>query len=105
MQCGLLTSRNRFLFVLLENKRQKNKHGFQGKRRKIIVERPTVGRTVSCKNCGNPTLVYPADPDCINILLESCPKGDSIERSFECQDCKERNTIYWDMHLSEERNK
>jgi len=30
------------------------------------------------------------------MLLEPCPRGDSIERVFKCKSCNEPNKRYWD---------
>lgn len=64
------------------------------------MDKPLTGKTISCKNCGNPTMLYPPSPEYVTILLERCSKGDSIEVFFECYDCKDKNTIFWDIkHL------
>jgi hypothetical protein len=45
-------------------------------------------------------MLYPPGPEYVTILLDRCSKGDSIEVFFECYDCKDRNTIFWDIkHL------
>lgn len=46
-------------------------------------------------------MVYPPGPEYVTILLEDCPKGDSIEGFFECYDCKDRNITFWDIKHSQ----
>lgn len=58
-------------------------------------EQPSGGKTVTCE-CGHPKVVYPPIPEYVNVYLEPCPQGDSIQRFFDCDNCTKRITYYWD---------
>jgi hypothetical protein len=53
-------------------------------------------RTFGCTNCGTP---FPAvQPDDIHVVVLStpCPKGDSLEVTYDCKNCHQTSTRYWD---------
>jgi hypothetical protein len=60
-----------------------------------MEEKPYGGQTVTCE-CGYPKIVYPPTPDYTNVSLEPCSEGDSVKRSFKCNECQTLNTYYWD---------
>jgi len=59
-------------------------------------ENPSGGQTTTCDKCGEPNVIYPPTPDISEMLLEPCPRGDSLERVFQCKKCTEMNKRYWD---------
>jgi hypothetical protein len=54
------------------------------------------GYLVHCTNCYAAIIAYPPKPDCEIILVEPCPICNGLERSFSCDYCLQKNTIYWD---------
>lgn len=56
----------------------------------------TQPRDFACLNCGTPYKAYPPDDYHNEASLTSCPKGDSIEVGYECQNCNNKNKIHWD---------
>lgn len=60
------------------------------------MSKPTGGVTTTCDKCGEPCVVYPPTPEYPELLLQPCPKGDSLERPFQCGSCDEINKRHWD---------
>ncbi|MEO9277481.1 MAG: hypothetical protein ABI340_06865 [Nitrososphaera sp.] len=58
----------------------------------------TQPRDFACLNCGTPYKAYPPDDYHNEASLTPCPKGDSIEVGYECQNCNNKNKIHWDTH-------
>ena len=65
-----------------------------------MEEKLTGGQTTTCDKCDKPRVIYPPTPEYSEMLLEPCPKGDSIEKAFECKSCGEMNNRYWDKNHS-----
>jgi hypothetical protein len=63
-----------------------------------VHERKTdmIGYLVHCANCYAAIIAYPPKPDYEIILVEPCPMCNGLERSFNCDFCLQKNTIYWD---------
>jgi len=53
-------------------------------------------RKFACVNCGTPYEAYPPN-DLYNIALPNgCEEGDSIRIKYDCENCHQPNSIYWD---------
>ena len=57
-------------------------------------------RKFSCINCGHPYDAYPPN-DVFHIAQnKQCNENDCIEIKYECDNCNNKNTIFWDQkHL------
>ena len=55
-------------------------------------------RKYACKNCNQPFEAIPPDDAHTYASLEPCSDGDSIPIIYDCDNCNNRTTIYWDKH-------
>lgn len=53
-------------------------------------------KTYACSKCGHPFAAVPPDDIHVVVLLEPCKKGDSVEIPYDCKNCDNMNTRYWD---------
>ena len=51
-------------------------------------------REFSCDNCGKKVTAYPPDDTYSEFLINECCEK-SLKRSYECDNCNERNVRYW----------
>lgn len=54
------------------------------------------GKKLSCTNCGSQYSLFPPDDVHPIAKLTKCEEGDSIEITYECDNCHHPNTIHWD---------